>query len=280
MSQLPGRAATLSRVTRTLLAPELPDAEALGIESFDALFEPVPELDRAVELARGPSGCRRWRFALPGTPGPDGRLTGPPKGAGTGWVELWRWDGLGQRIRGENAWNLLCHLRGQGVATAMPLFVGSRGLLRQSAAVVVRELEGFRGWLEDWREASSAEERELLESALEAFLRRLSRAGVNANGLCLDHVRAAPAHVDEQASDEGDTIDCAAKAIASLRETRAQHSWRKNRMPTLALSDIDGFSLGAFSSEARESAATRIVRSMDGASPELTARIRQALTLE
>src|SRR5215218_170842 len=81
------------------------------------------------------------RYPLPGTPDPDGKRRGPPKGAGTGYVVLHRWvasrvssywlDAWSARMThprslsfGEREWNLVCHLRAFGVNTGEPLAVG------------------------------------------------------------------------------------------------------------------------------------------------------------
>ena len=267
-------------VTRTVLAPELPGVDALGVVDFDALFGARLGLDRQTVLAPGRGGCGRIRFALPGTPGDDGRLTGSPKGAGTGWVELWRWEAGGLKLGGEETWNLLCHLRAKGVATGMPLAVASKGWLRRRSLVVVRELTDHTPWLSAWTAASPGD-RHLLERALGAFVGRLARAGVDASGFELADVVVAPEHEDHAHSEAGDEIDCAAKAIASLRETRAQHSWRKNRMPSLVLAEPGGVQLGEFDADRRLHVWERLIADLGPArSSRLELRLGSALSGE
>ena len=107
-------------------------------------------------LAQGP-GWSLFRLPLPGTPLDDGGpLTSPPKGSGTGWVRLLRFDGGPKRrlwsarfthprsaSLAERRWNLVCVLRAAGVVTPEPLAVVAEGSAVTSprSAIVWREAE-------------------------------------------------------------------------------------------------------------------------------------------
>ncbi|MEX1024750.1 MAG: hypothetical protein WD226_06690 [Planctomycetota bacterium] len=259
-------------------APELPGPAALGLEDYTPLFAKEPRLERVERLPDGRDGRERWRLPLPGTPGADGRLTGPPRGAGTGWLELWRWRGgavFGPRPA-DRTWNLLCSLRAAGVATPMPLFVAADGLFERSSVLLLRELEGYSPWLAAWR-AATPRDRRLLERALEAFVARLARAGVRADGFVLDDVRVAPKAVEDEALDGG--ADCAALAIAGLREERARGSLTKNRMPSLTLAEPAGLAAGTWSEAARRTLWSRLAPALEEArSLRLELRLARALS--
>jgi hypothetical protein len=145
------------------LAPGVPDLAALGARSFADLMGDSGGLEgeaRATEVAREP-GRRVLRVPLPGTAVGAERLRGRPRGAGTGFVHVTRFESaelaeLAELARArltaprsgslaEREWNLICLLRAAGVATPEPLAVGARGRagLARRSFLVTRELEGL-----------------------------------------------------------------------------------------------------------------------------------------
>lgn len=178
-----------------VFGPGVPGRKALGAETLADFLghKGALEEESRAELLRESSRCAELRYPLPGTPGEDGRLTGAPRGAGTGWVRLVRYRGGGfiESLRArfteprssslaERDWNLLCALRASGVGTPEPLAVGSLGGgFSRRSFLVTRELQRVRR-LEDWfREEQSPSARRLGLAALGAFAGRLLRSGVD-----------------------------------------------------------------------------------------------------
>jgi hypothetical protein len=198
------------------------------------LFAPSAELGpRLAALATEP-GRTRWRFPLPGTPDARGNLTGRPGALGTGW--LWldvHHGGLGAALaarctpprsasRAERAWNLLCHLRAHGVGTPEPLLVGARGqgFVSLRSFLLVRAPEDafpLPRWLRT--DGLGAERTRGLE-ALASALARVLRAGVELPRLTAEHLWLTLSGSGEcEAETEG---------------------LRKNRLPSVTLTDVDG----------------------------------------
>lgn len=236
--------------------PGVPGREALGgrsLEDFLGTGSSLEEEDRSVKLEE--SATREvLRYPLPGTPREDGKLTGSPRGAGTGWVRLIRYRGAGflealrarftepcSRSLAEREWNLLCRLRGEGVGTPEPLAVGSTGggFARRSF-LVTRELENVDS-LEDWLRANpKGEFRRQGLVALAAALRRLLHSGVHLPGLGSNSIFVA--RPKEICSDSEEPV----------REKRMR------RLPAVYLTETTGGVLGELP-EGRE-AARRISR--------------------
>ncbi|HED66814.1 MAG TPA: hypothetical protein ENJ09_14815 [Planctomycetes bacterium] len=198
---------------RLAFAPGLSGLGAFGLDAADALFGDRP-IDGEARLggdARSEVG-ERSRFPLPGTPHvPGGPPVGRPRGAGTGWCVIERWRAAALRpllaarfstprsaSLAERRWNLLCHLRGEGVGTPEPLCVGARGagLVSRDSFLVTRELTGFKSlpeWLAEQR--SSADRRLGLES-LRAAVGKLLLAGVWLPRLEPAHLAVSPMSSD------------------------------------------------------------------------------------
>lgn len=191
-----------------LLAPAVPDLAALGARSAEDLLGLGGGLEGEgrAELLGRERGMSRWRVPLPGTPGPDGRFVGRPRGAGTGWVWVERYERppLTELLRARfgrprstspaaRAWNLLCYLRAQGVATPEPLAVGELGgePCAPSSVLVVREPTRSRPLPRWWSEGPGRAERRAVARALGELLRRLARAGVVLGELGLGDVHVA-----------------------------------------------------------------------------------------
>lgn len=206
-----------------LFGPGVPGREALGAQRFeDFMGEDGGALaeEHRAELVEEQLGRRVLRVPLPGTPGADGRFTGPPKGAGTGWVRVVRYRGAGlfENLRarftaprsaspGARDWNLLCHLRACGVGTPEPLAVGSASESGFSARsfLVTRELERAAR-LDDWLAAEREPgERQRGVRALAEFLARLFRSRVRLPRLSVAAISIGAereACADEAACDE------------------------------------------------------------------------------
>ena len=120
--------------TSTLrLAPDLVDLASLGADCFEDLMGWTEGLVGAAraELVTEGEGWKLWRIPLPGTPDESGLVTEAPKGSGTGWIRVKRYEGGGlsdamrARLKQPRSssfavreWNLLCQLRERGLALA------------------------------------------------------------------------------------------------------------------------------------------------------------------
>lgn len=170
--------------------PGVPGREALGAKSLEDFLGTGDGLhdEARMETVREDGARRLLRYPLPGTPGADGSLTGSPRGAGTGWVRLARYQGAGfvdalrtrfTAPRSESLaareWNLLCVLRSEGVGTPEPLAVG--GDVRRSF-LVTRELSKVQPVAEWLVENGGGETRRNGLAALASFFGRLLRSGV------------------------------------------------------------------------------------------------------
>ena len=186
---------------RVVLAPVLADLGSLGVAGASDLLQ--EDWGPRAELLEESPSVRRTRVPLPGTRGADGRMRGRPAGAGTGWVEVTRWKGSGLREAlsarfthprsaslAERRWNLLCHLRTNGVATAEPLAVGARGGggFARSSVLVTRELAGFVPLSRVWEGVDAATRARLLRAACD-LVAKLLRARVRVDPIRPDDLR-------------------------------------------------------------------------------------------
>ncbi|HEX6884845.1 MAG TPA: lipopolysaccharide kinase InaA family protein [Planctomycetota bacterium] len=179
---------------------------ALGLETSALLFAPARELSARLEFLEEAPECTRVAFPLPGTADARGNLTGRPGPLGTGWLWLTAFRGdwaalLGARFSAprsaslaEREWNLLCHLRAQGIGTPEPLLVGARGagLVASRSFLLVRAPEGafpFPRWL---RTDGVGAERARGLAALGRTLAALRRAGVELPDLALADLWVTP----------------------------------------------------------------------------------------
>jgi len=216
-------------------APGL-DLAALGLDSAAELFAPTAALSPRLEtLERSPARAR-FRLPLPGTPDARGNLTGRPGALGTGWLWLSTYSGgLGELLRArctrprsaslaEREWNLLCHLRAQGVGTCEPLLVGARGagLVSARSFLLVRAPEDafpLPRWL---RTDGIGAERERGLRSLGLMLARLAHAGVEPRALRAEHLWLTPSGSGE-CETHGD-----------------DRGPRKNKLPGVLLVEVGG----------------------------------------
>jgi hypothetical protein len=212
-----------------LLAPAVPELDALGAQSPAELFEPARLATGArVELLRDEPAHTIWRVPLPGTPDASGRMPEKPRGAGTGWLWVQRYRG--QRVQllrarltaprssslAARQWNVICHLArcGVGVPDLVALVERGRGLSSESC-LITRELEGFEplaAWL---ARPLAAEPRAAGLESLRHFLAALARSRVALPGLGPDEV-----WIHTRAESAEASSDCAALDIERLRATR------------------------------------------------------------
>jgi hypothetical protein len=175
---------------RVTLAPGIDSLSALGASEPEALLGGVALLDEArmEQLEEGP-GWTLFRLPLPGTPLDDGGpLTSSPRGSGTGWVRLLRFDGAPKRrlwsarfthprsaSLAERRWNLVCVLRGAGVVTPEPLAVVAEGsaVASSRSALVWREADEGVPVMQALR-TRRGKDRALVLDALGRFLLHLS----------------------------------------------------------------------------------------------------------
>ena len=245
------------------LGPGVPGRRSLGAESFDDFMGrgSLEGEDRA-ELVEEHGSFSVVRYPLPGTPGDDGRLTGPPRGAGTGWVRLARYRGGGLldslRVRfteprsvsfAARDWNLICHLRSFGVGTPEPLCVGSAkgGGFSRDSFLVTRELSRevpLGEWLvrvHDPRARSSGLE------ALGATFARLFGSRVELPGLTARSIFVGVQREEQECDDHGPP------GTAS--------EMRRRRLPAVVLTEVRGGRIGNESTlEARAELLARLFR--------------------
>ena len=232
------------KTTSLRLAPDVPDLAGLGAECFEDLMgwtEGLVGGPRAELLQEG-AGWRLWRVPLPGTPDAAGKVTERPRGAGTGWIRIKRFEGggivraMGARFGQPRSssfagreWNLLCRLREEGVPSPEPLAVGevSAPLFSPASVLVTRELEDVQpigAWLE---ERPDARNRARLSRALGVFFRRLFQAGVSPLSL-------TPASIVVGTEDPNEPPDCAFVQLAP----KAEKELRFGDLPDVCLVDV------------------------------------------
>lgn len=229
---------------------------------------------RAELLSQG-DGWKVWRAPLPGTPDGEGKVTERPRGAGTGWIRIKRFEGggLGRALRARmgqprsssfagREWNLLCQLRAAGVPTAEPMAVAevSAALFSPSSVLVTRELEDVQpmdAWLEERGDARS---RARLSRALGVFFRRLFAAG-------LGPLEITPAALVVGTEDPSAASDCAFVQLAP----KAEGALRFGDLPDVSLAALPE-GLGQAHIDPEEAAF--ILRQFSEASVAATARER------
>ena len=232
------------KTTAIRLAPDVPDLAGLGADCFEDLMgwtEGLVGGPRAELLEEGP-GWKLWRVPLPGTPDEAGKVTERPRGAGTGWIRIKRFEGggfrraMGARFREPRSssfagreWNLLCRLREEGVPTPEPLAVGevSAPLFSPASVLVTRELEDVQplvAWLE---ERPDTRNRARLSRALGVFFRRLFQAGVSPLTL-------TPGSIVVGTEDPSEPSDCALVQLAPKTEKEL----RFGDLPDVCLVDV------------------------------------------
>jgi hypothetical protein len=236
---------------RVVLASEVPTLEALGAAGALDFQDGGARLATGARVQRlqAEPGRTLLRVPLPGTPDASGRRLELPRGAGTGWLRAHvyergalsrfasRWGAPPSSSPAARRWNLLCHLRAQGVGAPRPLALLEAGRgLRQVSVCVEAELAGFEPlprWLARARGAARGRGLRSVGLALAA----LDRSGVRL-------ARGRAEHVLVQSDLEADADDdCAALSIARLREESGL--WRdrglaRARLPAVAFDDLDG----------------------------------------
>ncbi|MFT7485410.1 MAG: hypothetical protein ACI9F9_001260 [Candidatus Paceibacteria bacterium] len=222
------------------LWPGVPDLRALGARSFEDLMGSTGELEGEPqgEPRPAPGEVEVLRYALPGTIHHPGTKPTAPRGAGTGFVDVWRWRGgpWGQRLsarfrspRSESfaahAWNLYCHLREAGVGTAEPMAMGQQNsmLFASESFLVTRAMEPMQSLREYLETNEDDRGRRQLCHALGLFLRRILQARVE-----LPALTPATLFVSRRKLD----ASCAIRKIAD------QAAGRQPQVPT-AISDLD-----------------------------------------
>ncbi len=261
---------------RVKLAGGLAGIQALGVENAEELFEPSRLVAGRATVLEQDESFLRARFPLPGTPDARGRLTGRPSALGTGWavLSLWRAAPVSACLRArltrprsaslaEREWNLLCHLRRQGIGTSEPLAVGARGerFLARDSFLVTRELEGalpITSWLAG---EPAGPGRALGLEALGHALARLARSGVSLPRLAPEHLWLTPAGEGE----------CA----PGLAVPEGLH---RKRLPGVALSEVRDGSLGGSSNKGLAIVSSLPDRLGNVLSPEEIALLRTRLS--
>ena len=252
-----------ARVPLTLqLAPGVPDSAALGAEDArDLLRGDGMEGAPHAELMAQEGAVALFRLPLPGTPVGSEGLRGRPRGAGTGWIYLRRYEraGLLESLRARLGaprslslaaleWNLLCHLRAAGVATPEPLAVASEGgsFFAQRSALVTRALEGTLPLLE-WIDREPDPRRQgLALRAVGLCLGRLIHSRLYLPRLRVNHIHVSTARSQSRPDRSPPEQDggCAAEQIvqASSDATQAEFSrgmaWR--RLPDVVITSVRG----------------------------------------
>ncbi|MFT5289025.1 MAG: hypothetical protein ACI8QS_001205 [Planctomycetota bacterium] len=243
------------------LAPDLPSFDSLGVSSPGVLLDEERPLDRA-RLVASEGAFERLLLPLPGTPlEPGGSMTESPRGAGTGWVQLDRWRRvplgtlLGLRFGNprsssvaDRQWNLLCHLRAQGIGTPEPLAVGARGkgLVCRDSFLVTRAFEEGTVSLDQLvaggdQGEPSPDAMEHAAKALIVVLRALGDARVNlpeldARGFWL---RFSP-HVHDPKIEADKDAGCGLSQLASWRADRAMAGLSRDPRPAVFVSNVGG----------------------------------------
>ena len=255
------------------LAPDVPDLQGLGADCFEDLMgwsEGLVGGPRAELLEEG-RGWKLWRAPLPGTPDADGKVTERPRGAGTGWIQIKRFEGggIGSAMRARlgqprsssfagREWNLLCRLREVGVPTPEPLAIGevSAALFSPASVLVTRELDDVQP-MEAWlAERPDGRSRARLSRALGVFFRRLFAAGVGPLSL-------SPSSIVVGTDDPSAASDCAFVQLAP----KAEGALRFGDLPDVCLMSVPE-GLGQAELGATEAAAvlSEVGRSFDQAS--------------
>jgi len=237
-------------LTHLLLDPGVPDLVALGATAVDDLLGTGAPLEgeahaepHAEPLAPG-RGVATLRVPLPGT------VRGRPRGAGTGWMVVRRYDGApgrwGARMTAPRSdshaareWNLLCALRGAGVVTAAPLAVAAEAhpLFARRSALVTRALEGvvpLEAW---WREAALGARRRAC-AALGMTLARLDAGGFD---LPLEVSRLGLLQGGEDHAETAEDA-CGLEQVLAARRggTTPDLGLRWRRLPEVVLLDVSG----------------------------------------
>jgi len=243
---------------RVLLSPDVSSLADLGASTPEDLFDPIRLVtgERVERLYEGPHR-RVLRLPLPGTPDAQGRMPEPPRGAGTGWLQVQLFRGRAAesaRLRltqprssspAAREWNLACHLLATGVAAPRPvaLIERGRGLSVQHSCLVTRELEGCVP-LGDWLASHGGADRKLGLSSVGACLARLFHARTWFPHLALGDLLIEDRSMTESAEARDD--DCAALTLGRMRAQQASRTdlaaagLRLARLPSVALGRLSG----------------------------------------
>lgn len=261
------------------LAPGVPNLAALGARKGEDLLgsgDPLLEEARANLLPDDRVGAQVMRLPLPGTPDGSGPLTSSPRGAGTGLIDLVRFQnpGLWERMvarfthprsasLAEREWNILCHLRHAGLSTPEPMAVVRRGsgLLGGASALVTRSLEGFAPALVVLPGLKGRQRRQALR-ALGLCLGKLLSSGVELPNFRATDLRLSTASpVDHDSPQDACGLE---QVLAARSEPGATPvvglSW--NDLPEVALASVHGGRLrsAAMAGAARQSFLSKLER--------------------
>lgn len=229
-----------------LLDPGVPDLLALGAGAVEDLLgtgAPLEGEPHAQPLGEG-SGVTTLRVPLPGT------VRGRPRGAGTGWVVVRRYEDAPGRwsarmtaprsdSHAARDWNLLCALRGAGVVTAAPLAVASEAhpLFARRSVLVTRALEEVEP-LEAWWHGADPAARRRACAALGLTLARLDAGGFDLP------LAAARLGLLEGEEDRGEAAEdaCGLEQVLAARRggTTPDLGLRWRRLPEVVLLDVEG----------------------------------------
>jgi hypothetical protein len=240
--------------TEIKLWPGVPDLHALGARDFDDLIGASGELEgeERGEVLLESAERSVLRYPLPGTLTRAGERPGRPRGAGTGFVYLTRWQGGSLRDKtaarlsaprslsfAARAWNLICHLREHGVGTAQPLAMGEEtaALFSTRSFLATRELELMQP-LADYLEANrGSTARRRLAHALGLLVARLFEARVELPTLSPETIFV---------SREGAGEECAAQKIQEVLAPVDKScgspvpGLEKRPLPELAIASVHG----------------------------------------
>lgn len=237
--------------TKFLLEPGVPDLVALGATTPEDLIgtgDPLEGEPLAERLGEA-RGSVTLRVPLPGT------LKGRPRGGGTGWMILRRFQGGAGRWAARfthprsdslagREWNLLCALRRAGVVTAAPLALAYEGhpLFSRRSALVTRALEDVVV-LSTWLEGASTLDRRRLCVSLGLTLARLDAGGFDLP-LSVDRLG-----VLETEGDRPDTVEdaCGLEQVLAARHQAPRgealdfsRGMRWRRLPEVVLTEVTG----------------------------------------